>query len=543
MRRIHRSLLCLALGVVSACIPDEITVTEDIPTAGVRFINAVPDTTQMDFRFYDIVENNAHFRISFRGSPVSLGAGVAQVTSSTKIQYKPARVTAAPRKFRIFVNDTLLNVASIVLKDSTITLVAGRNYTVILWGYAHPTGLNRPAAAPTMKLSIFDDSAVPTTGNVGLRVVNATMNAIQGKTYRWVTGTVQATAVGAATPFTVAAMDTSALISVAPDTTLFNIQPSGGGTNLFADQRALVGLAEITTGAGPIDAVPGTTIAGSVVTAFVFPGSVPCTTAPQANTFQFTTGFVRTLSGTATGYARSSGSFVTEGFAVGQTVGACGFSTAANNGLSTVTAVTATALTVTKTGGTAVEAVTTGTTGATATLTATTAGYARSAGDFVLDGFVVGMVVTASGFTQPINNGPSLVTAVTPTLLTVTKLPAQTMVEGGTTGATSLSADTTGGNGHSRAAGSFTTDGFLVGHTITATGFTNGANNGSSTITKVEDTKITVSKAGGVVVEAAGAGRTLTTTNTRTILINRMISAQKPAISFVWSRRPTRTIP
>jgi len=58
------------------------------------------------------------------------------------------------------------------------------------------------------------------------------------------------------------------------------------------------------------------------------------------------------------------------------------------------------------------------TTGAT-TLSATATGYARAAGSFVTDGFVVGMELAASGFTSAANNGPGLVRAVTALTLTV----------------------------------------------------------------------------------------------------------------------------
>ncbi len=68
-----------------------------------------------------------------------------------------------------------------------------------------------------------------------------------------------------------------------------------------------------------------------------------------------TTGSV-SLSATATGYARATGSFVTDGFAVGQQITASGFTNSANNGSSVVSAVTATALSVTKNPVTATEA-------------------------------------------------------------------------------------------------------------------------------------------------------------------------------------------
>lgn len=56
-----------------------------------------------------------------------------------------------------------------------------------------------------------------------------------------------------------------------------------------------------------------------------------------------------TLSATTTGYARASGSFVTDGFSVGMEVTASGFSTAGNNGTGVITMVSALAMSVTKT--------------------------------------------------------------------------------------------------------------------------------------------------------------------------------------------------
>ena len=111
MRRIVQlSIACLAAGAVSACkSPDEIIKTQSIPTAGVRFINAVPDTAGsygLDFRFVDITESNAQYRIPFRNNPSTSGG----VTASTLVQYKNAQ--AGQRHFRIFLSDSLAAVAS-----------------------------------------------------------------------------------------------------------------------------------------------------------------------------------------------------------------------------------------------------------------------------------------------------------------------------------------------------------------------------------------------------------------------------------------------
>ena len=122
------------------------------------------------------------------------------------------------------------------------------------------------------------------------------------------------------------------------------------------------------------------------------------------------------IAATTTGFTRPSGRFSTEGFAVGQQITASGFSNAANNGVFVVSAVPAPA-----------------TTGNSATLSATATGYARTSGSFITNGFAVGQEVTATGFTNPENNGTSRITAVTATALTVNKT-VPTVVEAAATG-------------------------------------------------------------------------------------------------------------
>lgn len=58
------------------------------------------------------------------------------------------------------------------------------------------------------------------------------------------------------------------------------------------------------------------------------------------------------------------------------------------------------------------------TTGSTS-LSVTTTGYARTAGSFITDNFVVGQEIAASGFTTAANNGQGVITAVSALALTV----------------------------------------------------------------------------------------------------------------------------
>jgi hypothetical protein len=262
------SLICLAVGIAGACKPDEIITTENIPTGGVRFINAVPDTGAsygLDFRFVDLAESNAQFRVQFRNNPSTSGG----VTASTQIQYKPAR--AGSRHFRIFLSDSAQSVASVVLKDSTINIESGKNYTVMLWGNARSTGADK------MKLSVWEENVADPAAQVALRVINATSSPIDARQYVS-TGTVPANPTWAnVAPFTA-----STYVTAAPGQFRFNIQPAGGGTALFADPLALIGTAATVD----IEAIPGTAVAGSAVTAIVFPRSVAGSKAPQTAAFQ-----------------------------------------------------------------------------------------------------------------------------------------------------------------------------------------------------------------------------------------------------------------
>lgn len=266
MRRILQlSVLCLAAGAVSACKPDEVQDVAVGPKAGVRFINAVPDTGAtygLDFRFVDLVENSAAFRITFRNNPQTS----AGVTSSAAIQYKAA--AAGARHFRIFLDDTVQAVASTVLVDSTATLEAGHNYTFLLWGNA------RSGGADKMHLTVIDESVADPGQQVALRVINATGSAIDARQYVS-TGSAPATPTWASVP----AYGISNYVTTAPATLKFNVRAAGGTANLFNDITALPGQPLGTKTAGcevgvDCEVVPGTTVPGSAVTLIVFPPSV-----------------------------------------------------------------------------------------------------------------------------------------------------------------------------------------------------------------------------------------------------------------------------
>ncbi|MFL5441926.1 MAG: DUF4397 domain-containing protein [Myxococcales bacterium] len=277
MRRILQlSILCGAIAAAGACSRDKVISTEDIPTAGVRFINAVPDTGAafgLDFRFVDLAESNSHFRITFRNTPTASGG----VTGSTQIQYKNAR--AGSRHFRIFLDDTIQTVAATVLKDSTVTLEAGKLYTFLLWGRARSTGADK------MQLKVIEENVADPGTQVALRVINATGAAVDVRQYVS-TGTVPAAPTWANVP----AYGISSYVTAAPAQIKYNVQPAGGGSALVTDGLALIGNPNGTQVGGctvgvDCEGAPGTTVAGSAITAIIFPPSVAGSKAPQGGGF------------------------------------------------------------------------------------------------------------------------------------------------------------------------------------------------------------------------------------------------------------------
>ena len=264
MRRLLQlSALCLAAGAL-ACTPEEVVVTPDIPTAGVRFIHAVPDTSAMDFRAVDIVENSQFYGVVYR--------------PTNNVFYKNAK--AGARHFKIFLspNTNLPSAqqhaqASTVIQDINVTLEAGHNYTFILWGYAKAA-----SGTPAMKLDILDDTPPDPGAQIAIRVLNvAGLGSLDVKAYPSA-GAPPGTPTWAGR----GPQSASAYVSMAPAVAgadiRFNVTPAGGGAALFTDPNS--GLTGIPATVD-IEATPGTRIAGTALSAIIFPRSVAGTGAPQ----------------------------------------------------------------------------------------------------------------------------------------------------------------------------------------------------------------------------------------------------------------------
>jgi hypothetical protein len=311
MRRIIQlSVATLAVSVVTGCSDrKEVTDIGYFPVGGVRFINAVNDTggtNGVDFRFLDIVENNAHYAIKFRNNIVTSGG----IPASTQIEYKATG--AGDRHFTIFLDDPTPAVASTVLKDSTFKVEDQHNYTLLLSGRAQAG--NTPAMALKVIDETTDGCADPGT-QIALRFINATGSALDVRAYL---NTQVVTKVGSAAAtttntFTIPATPTFANVPpqgvsqcvnmpvtaypttvVTGNTTVtttqtikYNVKLAGTATNYVStDGSALIGVPNGVTAAGcfvgvDCDQTPGTTTAGASLTGVVFPASIAGTTAAQ----------------------------------------------------------------------------------------------------------------------------------------------------------------------------------------------------------------------------------------------------------------------
>lgn len=126
----------------------------NVPLAYTRFVNALPDTFSLDWRFIDQLEYSpTEITMPFRG-------------------FSPYQGTApGARKLRVFTDPggngpSLAEVTSIVL-DETVNLEAGKYYSIIA------TGFSRAGASPSKRLLVLEDpipSALAT--QVAYRVVH-----------------------------------------------------------------------------------------------------------------------------------------------------------------------------------------------------------------------------------------------------------------------------------------------------------------------------------------------------------------------------------
>jgi uncharacterized protein DUF4397 len=241
----------------------EKTFTEPLPPlAAIHFLNAVPDTMQLDFRVVDIVSNAGFFDANFRdGNMFYTG------------------IEAGTREIRVFLSSTNPSIASQVMWDSTLNLAAATNYTLIQTGFAR-TG-QTPARAAML---LTDNPAAPGAGNIGLRVVNAGagLGSVDVNVTRHATDTLPDTPLLSGVVYgTTSGYLTLPVDAVAADSSRVVITAAGTKTPVLATVKLPAGLA----GTATTDPIAGARVAGSVLSAVIVPPSVAGSAAPQTAPF------------------------------------------------------------------------------------------------------------------------------------------------------------------------------------------------------------------------------------------------------------------
>lgn len=265
--RFARNLLVglVALGSAACTSTDVGPTTATVPPlAFVRYINAVPDTLNTTVRWVDDVQFTPQTFLNVGYRQEGLGG------------FQGLR--AGDRHLRVFLfqqvgNDFPAAVNTTVMADTTFNFVAGQYYTII------HAGFSRTGSTPADRLLIIQDDppASPAAG-ILLRVYNlsytlnwdlylgqtaaATADGTIGGTY---TAGQAGTLVGSGAPANVETVR-RAYGAFAVGNYGARIVPTGTLTSLHSRVVSPSGLPETVD----FEAVGGTNVAGSVVTAWVF---------------------------------------------------------------------------------------------------------------------------------------------------------------------------------------------------------------------------------------------------------------------------------
>lgn len=252
-------IAAFAVLVLAACNDDPIS-REVAPEASaqVRWVNAVPDTVAMDYRFVTYPSNASQPTLAFRANSGNW-----------------RRIPAGTHRVRVFFTKGTAagdasSTVSLVFVDTTFALEAEKKYTILHYGFT------KAGASPKHRLVVIEDVVpdVP-SGQIAIRAINAAPAFGAVDIFAAV-----ATAAGGAIPAA------KAFTNVAPGavTSWVNF-PVATGTNSYRVAATAVGSATVvadvlapagnpavaaTAGTGALDAVAGTRQATSALTVVVF---------------------------------------------------------------------------------------------------------------------------------------------------------------------------------------------------------------------------------------------------------------------------------
>jgi len=242
--------LVIGSAALLGCGTDKVTDPRFPPLAGVRFINAVPDTGAIDVRAIDQVD------FSPVGNAIAFRSGT---------EHQPTE--AKTRHFRAFITSTNPVIASNPIIDTTLTFGENSRYTVLLTGSAR---------TKVQFVLINDNAPVPASGEIAIRTVNASTGAIDS----YVVDSTVTPLPGSATAANVAPLGASVWVGRAAGKVAMRVTPTGSAA-VFASQQgpyAPQALLGATAGAG-------VNTASTPFSVYFFPRSVAGSGAPQTAAF------------------------------------------------------------------------------------------------------------------------------------------------------------------------------------------------------------------------------------------------------------------
>jgi hypothetical protein len=280
MNRLQRLGLLVPAAFLAACNGQDtgVTVTDFGPSAYVRFVHAVPDRGPVTGRWVDKVEN-------WVGTPTSGAALGISYRTVTPFQ----GVSAGSRHFRLFPSTTNIDSTQMVIADVTSDLQANTYYTFLLTGYRT---CNTASPAEQVVRITETHPAIP-ANQYALRVITAAPGFTANQDYHVTAtatsalGTPQFTNVAySVDPAALSAMTWATLPTAASQFVRAFNTGTTATANLAATSVVAPGTPTLVTTANPF---PSTAIAGSALTAFVFPqqrNQTTCaTTGSVATTF------------------------------------------------------------------------------------------------------------------------------------------------------------------------------------------------------------------------------------------------------------------
>ncbi len=256
-------LIPIALVALAACHDNGVSVNARPPLGGVRFINAVADGGPVDIRMVDQVEWSAS---SVNGANLGLAFRAGTIHWATE---------AKDRHIRVFPSDSNITVTTQVLHDTTITIEANKNVTLLLVG-------SRAAGGRVSFIKLDDTPPALSGTKIAARFVNASSAGSTPTNADAYFTASTSTSVAGATPTFGNVAPRTASAYVVRDTAQFAARTAAAGDQTTLWSAAAPPGAPASNG---IAATAGAAGAGSALSALLFPRSVAGSAAPQTAAF------------------------------------------------------------------------------------------------------------------------------------------------------------------------------------------------------------------------------------------------------------------